>query len=59
LKIWRDERYNAKGEKQIIEYSDYWNLNMGYMLSFNFNRKKVLGVTEVIVGDKVLIEGIV
>ena len=57
LKIWRGERYNAAGEKQISEYLEYFGLNMGYMLSFNFNRKKEPGVKRVEIGDKVLFEG--
>ena len=59
LKIWRGERYNTAGEKQISEYLDYWNLNTGYMLSFNFNQNKEQGVKRVQVGDKVLFEGTV
>ena len=57
LKIWRGERYNADGEKQISEYMDYWKLNTGYMLSFNFNKNKEQGVKRVQIGDKVLYEG--
>ena len=59
LKIWRGERYNAEGEKQISEYLDYWKLTTGYMLSFNFNKKKIQGVKLVHVGDKILYEGTV
>ena len=59
LKIWRGERYNAEGEQQISEYLDYWNLDTGYMLSFNFNKDKEQGVKRVEVGDKVLYEGTV
>ena len=59
LKIWRGERYNEAGEKQISEYLDYWNLDTGYMLSFNFNKKKKIGVRRVEVGEKVLFEGMV
>ena len=59
LKIWRGERYNAEGEKQIMEYLDYWNLDIGYMLSFNFNQKKKIGVERVRIGTKVLYEGMV
>ena len=59
LKIWRGERYNAEGEKQITEYLDYWKLQTGYMLSFNFNQKKEQGVKQVQIGDKVLYEGTV
>ncbi len=57
LKIWRGERYNSDGEKQIMEYLDYWHLDTGYMLSFNFNQKKEQGVKRVELGDKVLFEG--
>ena len=57
LKIWRGERYNAEGEKQIGEYLDYWNLTTGYMLSFNFNKKKEQGVKQVYIGDRILYEG--
>lgn len=57
LKIWRGERYNAEGERQISAYLDYWNLQTGYMLSFNFNKGKEQGVRRVQVGDKVLFEG--
>lgn len=59
LKIWRGERYNADGEKQIAEYLDYWNLDTGYMLSFNFNQKKEQGVKRIQLGNKVLYEGTV
>lgn len=59
LKIWRGERYNSDGEKQIVEYLDYWNLDTGYMLSFNFNKNKQQGVQRVQIGDKVLFEGTV
>ena len=59
LKIWYGERYNAEGEQQILDYLDYWHLNTGYMLSFNFNRKKEQGVKRIQIGDKVLFEGTV
>ncbi len=59
LKIWRGERYNEEGEKQIKEYLDFFDLTTGYMLSFNFNKKKTPGVERVKFGDKVLFEGTV
>ena len=59
LKIWRGERYNAEGEKQISEYLNYYGLTTGYMLSFNFNKKKEQGVKRVVIGDKILFEGVV
>ncbi len=59
LKIWRGERYNTKGEQQISEYLDHFGLTTGYMLSFNFNKKKETGVKRVQIGDKILFEGTV
>ncbi len=56
LKIWHGERYNSEGEKQISEYLDYFNLNTGYMLSFNFNKKKEVGIKQVKIGNKTLFE---
>ncbi len=59
LKIWHGERYNEKGEQQIIGYLDRFGLTTGYMLSFSFNKNKKPGVAEVHIGDKLLYEGIV
>lgn len=59
LKIWHGERYNEKGEQQILRYLDYWKLETGYMLSFNFNKNKETGVRPVRIGDRLLYEGIV
>ena len=59
MKIWRGNAYNERGEKQLSDYLDYYHVNKGYMLSFNFNKNKQIGVKEVKVGDKVLVEAIV
>ena len=59
MKIWRGERYNSEGEKQISRYLDYFGLTTGYMLSFSFNRNKKPGVYPIHLGDKLLYEGIV
>ena len=59
LKIWRGQRYNEAGEKQLQEYLDYFGLDVGYMLSFNFNKTKETGVKQVRVGEKVLFEATV
>lgn len=59
LKIWRGDSYNRRGEKQLLDYLDYFHLKKGYMLSYNFNKKKKIGVKEIILGDKVLIEAVV
>ncbi|MBR1854639.1 MAG: AAA-like domain-containing protein [Lachnospiraceae bacterium] len=59
LKIWRGQRYNEAGEKQLQEYLDYFGLDVGYMLSFNFNKTKETGVKQVHVGEKLLFEATV
>lgn len=59
LKIWHGKEYNQRGENQLMEYLDYYHLKKGYMLSFNFNKKKQTGLRQIILGDKVLIEAIV
>lgn len=59
LKVWRGERYNEEGEKQIRDYLDYYHLNTGYMLSFNFNKNKEPGVKRVDCDGKVLYEATV
>lgn len=59
LKIWHGQRYNSEGEQQIRGYLDYFGLDTGYMLSFNFNKKKEPGVYRVKAGSKTLFEGIV
>lgn len=59
LKIWRGNAYNERGEQQLSEYLDYFRLRTGYMLSYNFNKKKCTGVHKISVGDKTIIEAVV
>lgn len=59
LKIWHGNAYNERGEKQLLGYLDYFGLRKGYMLSFNFNKKKEIGIKEIILGNKKLIEAVV
>ena len=58
-KIWHGNAYNERGEKQLEEYLEAYHLDRGYMLSFNFNKKKEVGVKEIQLGDKVLVEAVV
>lgn len=44
MKLWRGNAYNERGERQLMDYLDYYHLEKGYMLSFNFNKKKEIGV---------------
>lgn len=59
MKIWRGNEYNERGERQLSEYLDYYHLKKGYMLSFNFNKKKEVGVRTIQAGDKEIVEAVV
>lgn len=59
LKIWGGKKYNEDGEKQLSDYLERYHLDKGYLLTFSFNKNKKPGVSEVIYGDKTLIEAIV
>lgn len=59
LKVWRGPRYNEEGEQQVCEYLDRFDLQTGYMLSFNFNEKKEQGIKEYTINGKKLIEATV
>ena len=59
MKIWRGNEYNERGERQLTGYLDYFHQNKGYLLSFNFNRKKEIGVKTITLGDKTIVEAVV
>lgn len=59
MKIWHGNEYNRRREQQLAEYLDDYHMTKGYLLSFNFNKHKQVGVREIVIGDKVLIEAVV
>lgn len=59
MKIWHGNEYNTRGESQLAGYLEDYHLSVGYMISFNFNKNKRIGVHEVMFGDKKLIEAVV
>ena len=59
MKIWRGQEYNERGEQQLAEYLDYYHIDKGYLLSFNFNQSKQIGTKTVQVGDKTVFEAVV
>ena len=59
LKIWHGSEYNERGEKQPSDYLDYYHKDKGYLLSFNFNKKKEIGVKELKIGEKTIVEAVV
>ena len=52
-------RRDKRTQEQLAEYLAFHNLKTGYMLTFNFNQKKEIGIKEVAYGDKILIEAVV
>lgn len=52
LKIWHGEEYHKRGERQLLEYLEYYHLDKGYMISFNFNKKKKPGSGNIILDIK-------
>ncbi len=52
MKIWRGNEYHERGEEQITGYLEYFHLEKGYLLSFNFNKKKKPGMNTIMVNKK-------
>lgn len=59
LKIWYGNEYNERGKKQLVDYLDYYHKSKGYMISFNFNKKKKTGIQEISIGAKTIVEAVV
>lgn len=59
LKIWYGNEYNERGEQQLFGYLDSYHKDKGYMISFNFNQNKVIGIKEIKLGNKTIVEAIV
>ena len=60
MKIWRGNAYNERGEEQLCRYLESFDLQVGYLLSFCFNRKKQSGLLPPVqLKGRTLIEAIV
>ncbi len=59
FKIWRGNAYNERGERQLLEYLDYYHLEKGYLLSFNFNKMKQTGIKTIRLGERTITEAVV
>ena len=59
MKVWHGNAYNERGRQQLSDYLDYFHLKKGYMLSFNFNKKKEIGVKDIVIGDRTIVEAVV
>lgn len=59
LKIWHGSEYNERGESQLADYLAYYHKDRGYMLSFNFNKNKQIGLREIHTGGRTIVEAVV
>lgn len=59
LKLWHGKAYEQRGREQLFEYLEYYHLQKGYLLSFNFNKNKKTGIYEIRHKDKWIMEVIV
>ena len=59
LKIWHGNVYKEQGEEQLCNYLKHYHLRKGYLLSFNFNKKKEIGIQHKKIGEYLLIEAVV
>ena len=59
LKIWHENEYKLRGQKQLFDYLDYYKEDKGYILSFNFNKNKKTGVNELEYDGRKIMEVVV
>lgn len=59
MKIWHGNEYKERGEQQLADYLDYFHKDKGYLLSFNFNKKKEIGTKTITIGNKTIVEAVV
>ena len=59
LKLWRGKKYHHDGQVQLAEYLEQYHQDRGYLLTFNFNKHKQIGVTESVCDGKQILEVIV
>lgn len=59
LKLWRGKQYQHSGRLQLAEYLEQYRQDQGYLVTFNFNKKKQTGVSESVCEGKRILEVIV
>lgn len=59
VKIWHGDEYNRRGEEQLAGYLDYYKQDKGWLLSFNFNKNKNVGVKTIDCCGKTIVEAVV
>lgn len=51
--------YENQGVKQLAGYLDAYHATKGYLVSFNFNKNKIVGAREIQTGGKCILEVVV
>ena len=59
MKLWHGKSYHERGQRQLLSYLDNYRLDMGYLLSFNFNKNKQTGIHEIVLDGKKILEVVV
>lgn len=59
LKIWRGDEYNTQGEQQLSDYLDYYHIDKGYLVSFNFNQNKQPGMHTIELNGRTIVEAMI
>lgn len=59
LKIWRGDEYNTQGERQLSDYLDYYHIDKGYLVSFNFNQNKQSGMHTIELNGRTIVEAVI
>ncbi len=59
LKLWRGNAYHERGERQLFDYLEYYQEDTGYLLSFDFSKRKRRGMKEIVLDGKRIVEAVV
>lgn len=59
LKIWRGDEYSTQGEQQLSDYLDYYHIDKGYLVSFNFNQNKQPGRHTIELNGRTIVEAVI
>lgn len=59
LKLWTGQQYHHDGQVQLAKYLEAYGKDRGYLLTFNFNKRKQTGVSESVCNGKRIVEVIV
>jgi len=56
MKVWRGKAYLEAGEDQLVDYLESYHNGKGYLLTFDFRKKKKTGIETKIIQGKIIFE---